>query len=117
MLSIEAIIRPEAIQDVVTELEAVGCMKFYYTNVTGEGLQGGVEVFVGRGGQMAQRHERPRTLVRAIIEDGMKNDVVNAIIRGARSPGDDGVGDGKIFVTHVDDIIRIRTGETGEAAI
>ncbi len=117
MLSIEAIIRPETIEDVVGELEAVGCRKFYYANVTGTGRQGGVEVFVGRAGQMTRRHERPRTIVRAVIEDGMKDDVINAIIRGARSPGDGEVGDGKIFVTRVEDVIRVRTGETGEAAI
>ena len=57
------------------------------------------------------------TIVRAVIEDGMKDDVINAIIRGARSPGDGEVGDGKIFVTPVEDVIRVRTGETGEAAI
>ena len=117
MLSIEAIIRPETIEDVVGELEAVGCRKFFYANVTGAGAQGGVEVFVGRGGQMARRHERPRTIVRAIVTDSMKDDVVNAIIRGARSPGDGEVGDGKIFVTQVEDVIRVRTGESGEIAL
>ena len=54
---------------------------------------------------------------RAIVTDGMKDDVVNAIIRGARSPGDGEVGDGKIFVTQVEDVIRVRTGESGEIAI
>ncbi len=117
MLSIEAIIRPETIEQVVGELEAVGCTKFYYVNVTGEGQQGGVEVFVGRGGQMAQRHERGKTLVRAIIEDGMKDTVVEAIIRGARSTGEGEIGDGKIFVTRVEDVIRVRTGESGEIAL
>ena len=117
MLSVEAIIRPETIEDVVAELGSVGCNKFYYTNVTGTGRQGGVEVFVGRGGQMVSRHERPRTMVRAIVTDDLKDAVVEAIIRGARSPGDGEVGDGKIFVSPVADVIRVRTGESGEAAI
>ena len=117
MLRIEAIIRPETIEDVVAELEAVGCRKFYYENVTGTGQQGGVEVFVGRAGQMTRRHERPRTLVRAVIEDDMKDDVVNAIVTGARSPDGGEVGDGKIFISRVEDVIRVRTGETGEAAL
>ena len=54
MISIEAIVRPERVSHVCEAMAKAGCKGFYYTNVTGQGQQGGVEVFVGRGGQMAR---------------------------------------------------------------
>ena len=63
MISIEAVIRPERVGSVTAALEAVGCQGFYYYNVTGQGRQRGVEVFVGRGGSMASRSSVPKTLV------------------------------------------------------
>ena len=117
MISIEAIIRPERVSRVAAALEEIGCPGFYYLNVTGQGRQGGVEVFVGRGGQMAHRSSVPKTLLRTVVADDMKDAVVKAIIDAARSPGDGEIGDGKIFITPVSDAIRVRTSETGEAAI
>lgn len=117
MVSIEAVVRPERIHHVTEALEAAGCQGFYYSNITGEGRQRGVEVFVGRGGAMASRHSVPKTLVRTIITDDMQETVVSAIIEAART-GDKGeIGDGKIFVTPVADVVRVRTGERGEAAV
>ncbi len=117
MVSIEAVVRPERIHHVTEALESAGCQGFYYSNITGEGRQRGVEVFVGRGGAMASRHSVPKTLVRTIITDDMQETVVAAIIEAART-GDKGeIGDGKIFVTPVSDVVRVRTGERGEAAV
>ena len=117
MISIEAIIRPERIPAVTQALEEAGCRGFYYVNVTGEGQQRGVEVFVGRGGQMARRNSVPKTLIRTVVSDELKDAVITAIIASARSPGDGQIGDGKIFVTPVLEAIRVRTGERGEVAI
>ena len=117
MLSIEAIVRPERVSEVAHALEEAGCKGFYYVNITGQGQQRGVEVFVGRGGQMARRSAVPKTLIRTVVVDSMKDKVIAAIISAARSEGAGEIGDGKIFVSQVMDAVRVRTGETGEAAV
>ncbi len=117
MLSIEAIVRPERVNDVARALEEAGCHGFYYVNVTGQGQQRGVEVFVGRGGQMARRSALPKTLIRTVVTDNMKDKVIAAIISAARSEGAGDIGDGKIFVSPVLEAVRVRTGETGDAAV
>ena len=117
MLSIEAIVRPENINPVTQALVEAGCQGFYYVNVTGQGQQQGVEVFVGRGGIMAQRSSLPKTLIRTVVADDMKDKVIAAIIGAARSEGDGAIGDGKIFVSEVMDAVRVRTGEQGPSAI
>ncbi len=117
MISIEAVIRPERINHVTEALKDAGCQGFYYSNVTGEGRQRGVEVFVGRGGAVANRHAVPKTLIRTIIHDDMKEAVIEAIINAARTPGEGEIGDGKIFISPVADVVRVRTGERGEEAV
>ena len=117
MISIEAIVRPERIHQVTEALQAAGCQGFYYCNVTGEGRQRGVEVFVGRGGTMASRSSVPKTLIRTVVADDMKDAVIAAIIEAARTPDEGEIGDGKIFVTPILDVARVRTGERGEAAV
>jgi nitrogen regulatory protein PII len=114
MIKIEAIVRPERINEVTHALEEAGVPGFHYENVTGQGRQRGVEVFVGRGGQTARRSTLAKTRIVTVVPDGMKDAVVNAIIETART-GE--IGDGKIFVTQVTDAIRVRTGESGDAAI
>ena len=117
MISIEAIVRPDRVNHVAQALEEIGCRGFYYVNVTGQGQQRGIEVFVGRGGQMARRSAVPKTLIRTVVADDMKDAVITAIIEAARSEGQGEIGDGKIFVTPVLDAVRVRTGEKGSAAI
>jgi len=117
MLSIEAIIKPERVNQVSAALQEAGCKGFYYFNVTGQGGQGGVEVLVGRGGTTAGRSAVPKTLIRTVIDDSMEKAVVQAILDAARSPGEGEIGDGKIFVSEIKEAIRVRTGETGADAI
>ena len=117
MISIEAVVRPERINQVTEALVAAGCQGFYYYNVTGQGRQGGVEVFVGRGGQTITRSSLPKTVVRTVVNDDMKDRVISAIIGAARGPGEGAIGDGKIFITKVEDAIRVRTSEHGAAAL
>ncbi|MFH1560646.1 MAG: P-II family nitrogen regulator, partial [Chloroflexota bacterium] len=69
MLKVEAIIRPERVGQVTPALIEAGCTGFHYTNVTGQGRQGGVEVFVGRGGQMTTRSAVPKTVITTVIPD------------------------------------------------
>ncbi len=117
MLKVEAIIRPERIGQVTPALDAAGCTGYHYTNITGQGRQGGVEVFTGRGGQMVHRSAVPKTLITAVIRDELLEAVIEAIVSAARSPGEGAIGDGKIFVSQVSDVVRVRTGERGEIAI
>jgi nitrogen regulatory protein PII 1 len=112
MISIEAIVRPERVSQVTAAL--VG---FYYYNITGQGRQNGVEVFVGRGGQMATRSTVPKTLIRTVVNDDQKDAIVAAIIAAAKGPGEGAIGDGKIFVSQVEDAVRVRTGDQGPTAI
>lgn len=117
MISIEAIVRPERINQVAAALEEAGCGGFYFYNITGQGRQGGVEVFVGRGGQMTTWSAVPKTLIRTVVREDMKERIIAAITEAARSPGGGAIGDGKIFITTVDDAVRVRTDERGEAAL
>lgn len=114
MLKIEAIFRPERVNSVSSALLEVGVTGFHYQNVTGQGQQKGVEVVTGRGGQTANRSAVSKTLLVTVVSDDKKDSVVEAIIAATRS-GD--IGDGKIFISQVDDAIRVRTGETGDTAI
>ena len=59
----------------------------------------------------------PKTLITTIIPDELLEAVIDAIVGAARSPGEGNIGDGKIFVSQVSDVVRVRTGERGEIAI
>ena len=117
MISIEAIVRPERINHVTAALVDAGCPGFYYYNITGQGRQQGVEVFVGRGGQMAHRASVPKTIIRTVVAEDQKDAIIAAIVASAKGPGEGEIGDGKIFISRVDDAVRVRTGARGDAAI
>ncbi len=117
MIKVEAIVRPERINQVTAALEAAGCRGFHFQNVTGQGQQKGVEVFTGRGGATAERSSLPKTLLVTIVPDGMKNTVIEAIVSAARSGEEGVIGDGKIFISPIAEVVRVRTGERAEAAL
>lgn len=117
MIRIEAIIKPERVTHVTSALLDAGCKGFFYHNVTGQGRQGGVEVFVGRGGQMASRSSVPKTIITTIIADEMQEKIVDAIINAARNPNGGEIGDGKIFISPISDAIRVSDGQKGGDAI
>ncbi len=118
MIKIEAIVRPERTSTVVEALTAAGVKGYSYWNITGKGQQEGVEVFTGRGGHLSHRAALPKTMIMTVVPADMKDAVVSAIIESARTAGNQGViGDGKIFVTHVEDAIRVRTGESGPETV
>ena len=117
MIKIEAIIRPERINGVPHVLEEVGCRGFHFQNVTGQGQQLGVEVFTGRGGQTVTRAALSKTLVVTVVPDEMQETTIDAIVGAARSPDGGQIGEGKIMVSHITDVVRVRTAKRGEAAI
>ena len=114
MLKIEAIFRPERVNAVSSALVEEGVTGFHYQNVTGQGQQAGIEVVTGRGGATTTRSAVSKTLLVTVVEDDKKDAVVEAIVSATRS-GE--IGDGKIFISAVSDAVRVRTGESGDAAL
>jgi len=114
MIKIEAIIRPEKVNQVTAALLDVGCGGFHYQNVTGQGRQQGVEVFTGRGGQTATRAAMPKTIITTVVRDDQQATVIEAIIAAAKTGDEGAIGDGKIFISSVSDAVRVRTNESGE---
>lgn len=117
MIKIEAIVRPERIGDVTEALDAAGCGGYNYFNVTGRGNQQGVEVFTGRGASTTRRTSLPKVMISTVISDEKKDEVISAIITAAKSEDEGNIGDGKIFVYPVSEVVRVRTGERDGAAL
>lgn len=117
MLKVEIIVRPERVGSVTSALDEAGCTGYHYTNVTGQGRQGGVEVFTGRGGQTTTRSAVPKTVITTVIADNILDSVIEAVTNAARTPGGGTIGDGKIFVSPISDVVRVSSGERGEVAM
>ncbi|MGQ9818293.1 MAG: P-II family nitrogen regulator [bacterium] len=112
MKKIEAIIRPEKLEAVVEKLSELGYPGLTYTEVQGHGRQKGMkELFRGREYDIKFV---PKIKIEIIVNDNRVEDVIDAISKIA-STGQ--IGDGKIFIMKVEDAIRVRTKERGEAAI
>ena len=112
MKKVEAVIRPEKLQSVQDALDSLGASGLTVTEVLGCGTQRGyTETY--RGARVNISLNR-KVKVETVVADSVVDSVV-AAIRGAAETGE--VGDGKIFVIPVDDVVRIRTGETGEAVV
>jgi nitrogen regulatory protein P-II 1 len=112
MKKIEAVIKPFKLDEVKERLRAVGVTGMTVYEVKGFGRTGGkTEVY--RGSAYVVDFV-PKVRLEIIVNDSMVSDVLNAITLAARTGK---IGDGKIFVTPVDEAIRIRTGERGEDAI
>jgi nitrogen regulatory protein PII len=109
---IEAFIRHEAFEPIRSELLDKGFPSLSISEAKGSGRQKGlVEAYRGSSVTVSVR---PKLKLEVVVDDGDTGTVVETIIRHARS-GE--VGDGKIFVLPVDEAIRIRTGEEGEAIL
>ena len=112
MQLIEAIIKPFKLDDVRDAVQAVGVQGLTVTEVKGYGRQKGhTELYRGAEYQVDLL---PKIHVEIAVRDEDVDQVVQAII-GAASSGK--IGDGKIFVHPLEEVIRIRTGERGEAAL
>jgi nitrogen regulatory protein P-II 1 len=112
MKKIEAIIRPEKLEPLRLHLEEIGYPGMMVTEIEGHGKQGGVQ-HQWRGTQYKSTF-LPKIKMEIVVTDGAVKKLVNAIIDVCRSGS---VGDGKIFVSPVNDAIRIRTKEKGDKAI
>ena len=114
-----AIIRPERLDAVQERLRAVLDEGDHYRvtvdPVQGHGRQHGEVEFVR--GQPVQQNLTPKVRVMIAVNDAYVDKTVDAIIEGARTDGGGAVGDGKIMVMPLEDVIRIRTGERGAKAI
>jgi nitrogen regulatory protein P-II 1 len=110
---IEAIIRPEKLNDVKEALDDLGFHGMNFTQVTGRGSQRGI-VHQGRGGETVTVDMLPKVKMEVVVTDQAVDRVIEAIVRAARTGN---IGDGKIFVMPVDEAIRVRTGERGDVAV
>jgi nitrogen regulatory protein P-II 1 len=112
MKKIEAIIKPFKLDEVREALSEVGVTGMTVTEVKGFGRQKGhTELY--RGAEYVVDF-LPKLKLELVVADSQTERAVEAIINAARTGK---IGDGKIFVTSVEQVIRIRTGESGEAAI
>ena len=112
MKKIEAFIRHEAFEQIRMELLEKGFPSLSVGQFRGSGRQKGITEHY-RGSEIAI-HLRPKLKVECVVEDSDVSLVTDTILRYARTGS---VGDGKIFLLPVEDAIRIRTGESGEAAV
>ena len=112
MKKIEAVIRPHLLDAVRSVLQEVEVKGMTVSEVQGYGRQRGhTETYRGTEYQI---EFIPKIKIEVLIPDDIEEFAVQAIIKAARTGK---FGDGKIFIIPVDDVIRIRTGERGEAAI
>ncbi len=112
MKKIEAVIKPFKLDEVREVLTNLGCSGLTVTEVKGFGRQKGhTELY--RGAEYTVDF-LPKVKVEVIVADEMVEKVIDAVIKAA---GTGKIGDGKIFVLPVEQVIRIRTGESGNDAI
>lgn len=112
MKSIVAIVRQEKYEDVKKELTAIGCQGMNVFEVKGRGSQKGIKESY-RGSSFCI-DLIPKTRIEIVTKDEGVDLIVDAIQRGAKTGK---IGDGKIFIYPLDNVIRIRTGEQGDGAI
>jgi nitrogen regulatory protein P-II 1 len=113
MKKIEAIIRPERLTSVKDALAEAGFSGLNTVQVMGRGVQRGI-VHQGRGGVPVSVDMLPKTKVELVVLDDQVEGAIEIIIEASRT-GE--IGDGKIFVTAIEDAVRVRTGERGDAVI
>ena len=112
MKKIEAIIKPFKLEEVKDSLGEIGIEGMTVTEVKGFGRQKGhTELY--RGAEYVVDF-LPKIKIEVVVADQTVEPAIEAIIKAARTGK---IGDGKIFVTTVDQVVRIRTGETDESAI
>jgi nitrogen regulatory protein PII len=112
MKKIEAIIRPFKLEDVKEALSDLGVKGMTVSEVKGFGRQKGhTEMY--RGSEYAVDF-LPKIKIEVVLADSMVASAVEAIVKTTKSGK---IGDGKVFISSIEDALRIRTEETGEAAV
>lgn len=112
MKSIVAIVRQEKYVDVKNALLAVGCEGMTVSEIKGRGSQKGIKESY-RGSSYCI-DLIPKTRIEIVVKDEGVDTIIDAIKEGAHTGN---IGDGKIFVYPIDNVIRIRTGEEGDKAV
>ena len=112
MKKVEAIVKPFKLEEVKEALAGLGIQGMTITEVKGFGRQKGHKELY-RGAEYVVEF-LPKVKIEVVVSESVLDDTVQAIIKAASTGR---IGDGKIFVSSVDDAIRIRTGESGETAI
>lgn len=107
MLMIKAIVRPEKTNEILKELNDAGFPAVTKMDVVGRGKQRGVRV-----GDVVY-DEIPKEMLVMVVRDEDKNDVIETILKYAKTGGNGTFGDGKIFVTAVEEVYTISTGQPG----
>ena len=112
MVKIEAVIRPERLEEIQEALDAAGVHGMTVVSVRGQGKQRGV-THRYRGTEYTV-NLLEKLKIEVVVPDAKVEDITGVILKAART-GE--IGDGKIFLTRVDDAIRVRTGDRGDAAL
>ncbi|PZC48605.1 MAG: nitrogen regulatory protein P-II 1 [Chloroflexi bacterium] len=113
MKKIEAIIRPERLEQVKVALTEAGYSGLHVQSVTGRGQQRGV-IHSGRGGEQYTIDMLPKVKLVVVVRDDQLESVTKLIVDAARTGN---IGDGMIFVSPVEDAIRVRTDERGDGIL
>jgi nitrogen regulatory protein P-II 1 len=112
MMKIEAILRPECLEPVKKALDEIGIVGITVSDVRGHGRQRGyTERYRGMEYTV---NLLPKIKIEVVVDDSAVDGAVDAMVSHART-GE--VGYGKVFVSPVHEAVRVRTGETGDAAI
>ena len=112
MKKIEAVIKPFKLEDVKDALAEIGITGMTVSEVKGYGRQKGHSELY-RGAEYVVDF-LPKIKMEMVVDEDMLDTVINTVVEAARTGK---IGDGKIFVSDINQIIRIRTGETGSDAI
>jgi nitrogen regulatory protein P-II 1 len=112
MKKIEAVIKPFKLEDVKDALLELGVTGMTVTDVKGHGRQQGHSELY-RGAEYVVDF-LPKLKVEVVVEDGLCDEVIKTIVTAARTGK---IGDGKVFVYDLENIVRIRTGEEGSEAM
>ena len=112
MKKIEAIVRPERVTLVRKALEEIGYGGITITEVKGHGVQRGITQ--QWRGVTYNVDILPKVKIEVVAKDAQAEQIIAAIVEHGRT-GE--IGDGKIFVTNIEEVVRVRTGERGEVAL
>ena len=112
MKLVTAVIKPFRLEEVKTALQAIDIHGLTVSEASGFGRQGGhVEVY--RGAEYTVDLV-PKVRIEVVVSDDVVEQVIDAIVGAART---EKIGDGKVWVVPVEQVIRVRTGESGESAL
>ena len=112
MKLVTAVIKPFRLEEVKTALQAIDIHGLTVSEASGFGRQGGhVEVYRGA---VYTVDLVPKVRIEVVVSDDVVEQVIEAIVHAART---EKIGDGKVWVVPVEQVVRVRTGESGESAL